>query len=422
MRTIIDVTQLAGWRGKLTGIPRVMYELSTRYALKPNTHLVVWDLSSKQFKEISIEDIVSRDETTDTGDASAPLNNGRELAKRVAHKIYRIAPPSIQTTARKLRAAIKTAASAPIESISGFTFQKNDALLVIWGEWGDGSYRAALKQVVGQNNIRMYQMVHDMLPLVTPQYSTHSTIPLTEYATEIYPLCTGLISISDNTKKDVTMWLNQHDITVPPITTVRLGDDFKKATPVKPSHEFFMSNKDYIVCVGTIETRKNHTLLYYTYKLAKARDIMLPPLVVVGRRGWLTENIYDLMANDPDTKDQFIFLHDASDEELAWIYEHSLFSVYPSHYEGWGLPVAESIAYGIPSISSNTSSMPEIAGDIISYFTPTSTDECLSAIKNLLDKNNLKEAKKKLGNYKTTSWDETFLQIKGIIGDSNDKK
>ncbi|MBC7943033.1 glycosyltransferase, partial [Candidatus Saccharibacteria bacterium] len=126
------------------------------------------------------------------------------------------------------------------------------------------------------------------------------------------------------------------------------------------------------------------------------------------------------MTNDPDTKDLFVFLHDASDEELSWIYDHSLFSVYPSHYEGWGLPVAESIAHGVPCIASNTSSIPEIAGDLIPYFSPTSTDECLQAICGLLDDKTLSNAKQKISAYRPTSWDETFAQIRGIIGDTND--
>jgi len=99
------------------------------------------------------------------------------------------------------------------------------------------------------------------------------------------------------------------------------------------------------------------------------------------------------------------------------LYDHSLFTVYPSNYEGWGLPIAESVARGIPCIASNTSSMPEIAGDIISYFSPNSTDECLQRVVELLDDDYRDKARHRLAQYKLTSWDDTFQQVEKITGD-----
>ena len=124
----------------------------------------------------------------------------------------------------------------------------------------------------------------------------------------------------------------------------------------------------------------------------------------------------DLMTTDPDTKEQFIFLHNVSDEELSWLYDHCLFSIYPSFYEGWGLPIAESIAHGKPCLASNTSSMPEIAGDLLTYFSPYSSDECLQAIVGLLDPRARQKATTKIKKYRPVSWDQTFDQIRnGIV-------
>ena len=77
--------------------------------------------------------------------------------------------------------------------------------------------------------------------------------------------------------------------------------------------------------------------------------------------------------------------------------------------------MAESIRYGKVCLSSNTSSLPEIAGDLIEYFNPFSTDECLKLIVKLMDINVLKMATKKLSKYKITSWDNTFQSVKLII-------
>jgi glycosyltransferase involved in cell wall biosynthesis len=225
-------------------------------------------------------------------------------------------------------------------------------------------------------------------------------------------MCDLIFSISENTKRDVTDWLRQNKLKVPPITVVRLGDDFSRVNPQKPSVEI---PKEYILCVGTVEARKNHTLLYYAYKLAIQKGIVMPHIIIVGRVGWLSNDIYELISSDPQVKDKFIFLHGISDNELNWLYKNSLFSVYPSFYEGWGLPIAESIAHGTPVIASNTSSMPEIAGELIDYFSPTSTDECLGAMVKLLKPENRRDAQERIQKYKPASWDQSYDIIKRAI-------
>lgn len=256
------------------------------------------------------------------------------------------------------------------------------------------------------------QMVYDMLPIVTPQYSGHSTAMLKNYSTQVYPLCDLIFSISEHTKEDVAKWLQNNSLLVPNISVVRLGDDFTRKETRKPNVTL---PKNYLLCVGTIEARKNHALLYYVYKLAKQRQIMLPKIVIVGRVGWLAEDIYKVITTDPDTKDDFIIMHGVDDNELSWLYENCLFTVYPSFYEGWGLPIAESIAHGKTVVASNTSSMPEIAGDLITYFTPASSEECLASIQNLLVSKNRQRATDKLKAYRPYSWDQTYDIISTAI-------
>jgi glycosyltransferase involved in cell wall biosynthesis len=106
-------------------------------------------------------------------------------------------------------------------------------------------------------------------------------------------------------------------------------------------------------------------------------------------------------------------MHDASDSELVWLYENAKFSVYPSFYEGWGLPVAESLIRGVPCVASNTSSIPEIAGDLVDYFSPYSPEEIMEKINRLSGSPKLlgqKSRKIKTG-YKATSWDDSYKQV-----------
>lgn len=430
-RTIIDITQLVHWTGRLTGIPRVMNELSMRYSKIPETIFVVWSKDANCFYELDInkslglrgQGIFYKNKNTkhytSTAISDSPQASFFSAAKRLAKKIEKHNPDIYRKLATGFNKHIQT--NPNIAVVIDF----HDELIVLWGEWADEKYLTALIQAKDKG-ASLVQVVYDILPIVTPQYSGHSTTAMLNYYTQIIPISDLVLSISEYTKKDLTKWLNGLALAVPPIEVFRLGDDFALAKSQEPTDVIFKEkvepNSDFILCVGTIEARKNHTLLYYVYKLAKERREDLPKLVIVGRRGWKTDDIFDIISNDPDVKDSIIFMLGVSDDELSWLYKNCAFTIYPSFYEGWGLPIAESIAYGKPCISSNTSSMPEVAGHLIDYFSPLSTDQCLSAIRKLMSKDRLDEARSKISNYKVTSWDDTFMQFNNALKEIYAKK
>jgi glycosyltransferase involved in cell wall biosynthesis len=393
----VDITELAHWKGRLTGVPRVMDELSSRFNQISSCKFVTWDNSKSGYIEYN--------QRKSKNQRRPSYITGKALAapKRIAGKL------------------LKSRLNHPVVD-SSIRPQKGDVLFVL-ADWHSsdpafGKYLVDLKK----RKVKLAQISYDLLPIVAPQYSCHATEYLTIYTKQIYPLCDVIFAISKNTKRDIITWLEQNNLRVPRIEVIRLGDDFKLASPIKPSVEQLAVAENFILCIGTIEARKNHTLLYYVYKLAHQRNITLPKLVIVGRRGWMTENIHEIMTTDPQTKDKFIILESASDEELSWLYKNCTFSIYPSFYEGWGLPIAESIAHEAPCICSNTSSMPEVAGDLINYFNPTSTDECLEAIIAMLEPKAVDDAKKKLQKYKPTSWATTFSSVRNIIEEINGQK
>jgi glycosyltransferase involved in cell wall biosynthesis len=130
-------------------------------------------------------------------------------------------------------------------------------------------------------------------------------------------------------------------------------------------------------------------------------------------------DIYQLMTNDPDTKNKFRFLHNASDDQLSWLYKNALFSIYPSFYEGWGLPIAESLLRGTPCLASETSSMPEIAGELVDYFSPYSPEQIKNKIEAYIDDPEMLKARRKQikEDYKATTWDTTYKQVTDFLLD-----
>jgi len=425
-----DVTQLVHWSGRITGIPRVMEELAIRYQRSyPDTVFVSWVKELRQFCEIDLSASLARRghgivyltgaslpssaaaksvETT-SATTARPMPS---IAKRVVKKGLRVTArynPKVANVVERRAQALRMAQWKRAE------FEDGDALFIPWGEWWDENFIIKLEQL-HSDGIHLLQVLHDLSPIVVPQFSNSGnateTFPI--YCRRILPICRLVLSVSENSRQDAIRWLKANKLHVPTIKVFRLGDNIEISNPVAPDMSDVkggLKKDGFLLMVGTIELKKNHQLLYYVYKLAKARGIDLPPIVLAGRLGWMTEATVELMTKDPEVKDKFIFMLGKSDEELSWLYDQCLFTVLPSLYEGWGIPIAESVARGVPCLCSNTSSMTEIAEGYVKHFNPNSTDECLSGIQEWLDTKTLTAARQNVHAYKRYSWDDSFRQV-----------
>lgn len=418
-----DVTQLVHWSGKLTGIPRVMHELASRFEQvdKESITFVSWVKDTQELFSVDLSKSLDRSKgqgvayipkhTTSTRTIGKQIYTVRRIAKAGLHRIGKIAP--------NLSSKIETKAKlAHIQAFKLAEINSGDILFIPWGEWWDPSFTRYLKEQ-HKRGVKIVQVIHDMGTTLQPQFFEQVDISPEIYNREIVPISSLVLAVSNNTKKELIHWLHQEKLKVPSIEVFREGDDFFVVNSMRPKDPKFTASKlkgdDFILTVGTIEAKKNHMLYYYVYKLAAQRGIKLPKLVIVGRRGWRTETTYDFMTKDPEVKDRFVFMHNASDEELSWLYNNCLFTIMASFHEGWGIPIAESVARGVPCLCSNTSSMVEIAEGFVEHFTPFSTDECLAAIEKLLLPANLKSARQKAAKYKETSWDESFSQVRQLL-------
>lgn len=421
-RYIIDVTQLVHWQGRLTGIPRVVQELALRFTsdLGGEVVYVSW------VKEVSAMCVVNFEATL------AIRGNGIEYVRQgsitTPHR-QSMTVSSIRGSKDFIKKVLRKTGAERLSVIAAtrnriyqkdtlnykrVEIEKGDVFFIGAGEWWDENF-ITLVERAHYHGAKIVQISHDLLPIVTPQFAGHATDSLSKYNSRIMPIASLVFAVSESTKRDLSAWLELKDLAVPNIEVFRLGEDFTVAAPVQPTTSDFMQSGltggDFLLCVGTIEARKNHALLYYTYKLAKSKGITLPKLLVVGRRGYKTEDICYYIENDPDTKNDIILCNDIGDEELSWLYDNCLFTIYPSFYEGWGMPIAESIMRGAPCLASNTSSMIEVAPGYADYFTPSSTDELLSGIISLLEPGVLDKRRKAIASYAPTTWSDSFKQI-----------
>ncbi len=158
--------------------------------------------------------------------------------------------------------------------------------------------------------------------------------------------------------------------------------------PIAPSQSV---RPAYMLFVGTLEPRKNLQRCLEALAKLKTMGVELPHLVVAGGRGWKSEPLHKSVTA-LGLEQQVEYVGPADDIELSSLYAGCDFLVFPSLYEGFGLPIIEAFIFGKPVITSNVSSMPEVAGDAALYVDPHSVDEIADAMKRLLTDRGLYDA------------------------------
>ena len=206
-----------------------------------------------------------------------------------------------------------------------------------------------------ERELRVVLLIHDLVPIKFPHlaFQDHRE-KYQRYFSDALQTADTVVSYSDSTRDDIlsyaneTLFLDRIDI-----RRVVLGfDHFVHEVSCK-SPISLLEGERFIIYVSNVERRKNHDVLYRAYEFAALRGdaAKLPRLVIVGGHGWgatsvITDLKFDPVLTDSTGRRTVIFLEDASDEQLVWLYKNAHFSVYPSLYEGWGLPVTESLLNG----------------------------------------------------------------------------
>lgn len=416
----VDQTDLLNWVGTLTGIQRTVFNLGTHLREREDVKFFYYDLGEKVFKEC--QPVVS------PGDNPMSLNRIDDavhvvsLSQKLSGRIKSYLPPTVKTLLKKL-IRTKKVNNVTVE-VTPPLFGRGDEVIILGGNWGDDhkGFVSALREAQVSQGVKIVHMVYDLIPLKYPNFFLPgSTDSFTDYLKQLVQFADKLICISKSTKKDLAEYIKREGFEHKPVLSVlRLGEDLPSSLkPAARSSTVQKLNRDFILCVGTIEARKNHMLLYLLVKEAKLRSVYLPQIVIAGKRGWMTADIQHMIDTDPDTSKDLFIVDSPADNELTWLYQNCLFTIYPSMYEGWGLPLAESANYGKVCLSSSTSSMPEVLGVLGEYFSPFNTEECLRKITELLnDKELLITKEKALRERKRFTWKDSYLELLKLLNAS----
>jgi glycosyltransferase involved in cell wall biosynthesis len=167
---------------------------------------------------------------------------------------------------------------------------------------------------------------------------------------------------------------------------------------------------EFLLSVGNLQPRKNLCRLIKAFSLIRG-DIDQMQLVIVGGAKWHVSEIYDLVSRLGLEKN-VVFTSYVSDKDLVALYNLARVFVYPSLYEGFGLPILEAMACGTPVICSNTSSMPEVAGDAAVLIDPHNVEQIAETLLFVLLDPKLKQDLRERGLERATgfSWRRTAQQ------------
>lgn len=179
--------------------------------------------------------------------------------------------------------------------------------------------------------------------------------------------------------------------------------------------KFNLTPNEYFFSVGTIEPRKNYTTLLKAYKLYREKSgSKFKKLCIAGGYGWMEEN-FKQKINDLDLSKDVVVTGYVSDEELANLYRYCHAFVYPTWYEGFGLPVLEAMNFEKPVIASNVTSIPEITGDAAALCEPGDTLEIAKYMEKFENKDSYNEiVKKEKTRLKLFSWEDSAKRILDI--------
>lgn len=206
--------------------------------------------------------------------------------------------------------------------------------------------------------------VHDVIPLIFPgNLPLASRLFYSKWMTYSYNFADVIIADSECTKADIV-----HHLKIPAskihVIHLAVSDDFKPASSknkVEQIKRKYKTGEKYFLNVGTIEPRKNLPFLVKAYNEA-IKSGTRENLVIVGKRGWYYDQLFRLV-RELQLEEKVIFAGYAPDEDKPLLYSGATAFLFPSIYEGFGLPPLEAMACGTPVICSNTSSLPEVIGD-----------------------------------------------------------
>lgn len=312
----------------------------------------------------------------------------------------------------------------------------DNVLMKSWGQWAKNVMNRELDTALAetdvlfasdmvqhaQQGLKTVVTIYDMTTFLFPEYHTEETLAIQK---EKYQFAQeeadAVIAISKSAKEDI---INHLGIEAERIHVVYAGvtHNFRPLPAEQVSAtiaQWQLTPNEYILHVGTIEPRKNLVnLIRAYYEVWQKRPLSTPKLVLAGIKGWFYKDVFTVV-EELGLKNNVYFTGRVAEADLPALYNGALFFIYPSLYEGFGMPPLEAMACGVPVITSNISSLPEVIGEAGILINPQDIADMITAIEQLIDnepkRNELSSAS--LARAKLFSWEQTAQKTLAITSE-----
>jgi glycosyltransferase involved in cell wall biosynthesis len=252
--------------------------------------------------------------------------------------------------------------------------------------------------------------VHDIIYTLMPEaFSPRDRLILSSLVPFSMRRAAKVLTLSESSRQDI---LARYKLAPDKVVAIHLApaEHFgpAPAADVERTRQKYDTSQSFILAVGNLQKRKNLVRLIEAFVKAKQKHKLLHKLVLVGQQHWGYQGIL-ASVQEKNLADQVIFTGYVLDEDMPALYSAADLFVYPSLYEGFGLPILEAMACGTPVVTSNTSSLPEIAGQAALMVDPYDTQAIAEAISIVLLDQNLRRTLCAKGSEQASrfSWTET---------------
>jgi glycosyltransferase involved in cell wall biosynthesis len=311
-----------------------------------------------------------------------------------------------------------------------------DRIIVLGANWGNVALDECLSDLSRNRGARVSILCHDLIPLITPEHLTAETAQeFYDWLTNSTRYCSSFFANSEHTGKDLRRFLEEHGVDLP-IDVVPLAQDMGRNSSLSEDqsdlegfaaacariqgvrqHILNVTKIPYVLVVGTIESRKNMWRLAQVWeRISRVTDLDMPRLVLAGKGGICNHDFNEMMRATGNVRGWIQIADKPTDHELSYLFENCLFTGMVSTYEGWGLPIGESLSFGKTAVVANNSSMPEVGGDMVEYCDAMSINSMYDAFYKLItDLDHRKMLEDRIGQTKLRTWDDVASDFTRLL-------
>jgi len=406
---LFDVSTLARWAGPPVGIIRVEHELA-RWAAEHarNVVFVFFDLRIGAYREVNrkwIAPLIQRAVSIDPWVIPSATQRRRrsdripgaikpavmwilQFRRSVLLQLERIRlrtrSSMLKAAAERLQRPLVSGRYRPYmfhddgtrRSIAAYDdflgpevqFTSKDTLVCAGMPWEHTDIHA-IKDLQERYGFRFVVLCYDIIPLQFPHFYKESDVTTFHHFYNVaFPMADLVVFTAHATKRDALAYCKEHHLETNDACVIAPGADIAARTPVSTiTLPPDLEREKYAILVSTIEPRKGHQLIYNVWLKLLAEGVPQKTgfkIVFVGRPGWKIDKLIDQLKNDARLGNSLQLLTSVNDDQLAALYDGAAFCLYPSAYEGYGLPVIEAFFRKKALLASTGGAIPEVVAGL----------------------------------------------------------